>query len=225
MKRYAVLFAGLLLLVPSSAIAQVLLDESGEFGPEPSSEIRRFAVEVQESAEVAILATTVKVTQGKVTVRATDPEGERVVELSTTGSMQVGRQRLNSTSRIGTYDVYVVPEEAVGTWSVRVSVGGAAFSQVAIYLVPGVGMVVVGLAAVLLWRVWSRAKWRWFWVGAAVWAVGVALKVAFAVPLNKPILGAIDAVVSRDVYLALGGVYIGLLTGVFEEFSGSGGPK
>ncbi|MDP6059313.1 MAG: hypothetical protein QGH33_10495, partial [Pirellulaceae bacterium] len=77
MNRYAVLFAGLVSLVPSSAIAEVLLSESGEFGPEPSSEIRKFAVDVQRTAKTLIvLNTTVKLTQGKVTVRITDPDGK-----------------------------------------------------------------------------------------------------------------------------------------------------
>ncbi len=215
MKLYAVLFAGLVSLVPSSAIAQVLLSESGEFGPEPSCEIRQLAFDVQETGKALMLGTTVKLAQGKVTVRVTDPEGERRFECSTTGSMQVPPRRLNTSGRIGTYHVDVVPEEAVGTWTVRVSTEAESW-PVALLLVPGIGMVVVGVGAVLLWRLWWRAKWRWFWVGAAVWTVGVILKVAFAVPLNKPILEAIDALVPHEAYLALGSIYIGLLTGVFE---------
>ena len=115
MNRYAVLFAGVVSLVPSSAVAQLLLSESGEFGPEPSSEIRRLAVDVQETGQAIMLATTVKLTQGKVTVRVTDPEGKRLSAHGTTGSMRIGGQRLHTSGRIGTYHVEVVPDEAVGT--------------------------------------------------------------------------------------------------------------
>lgn len=216
MKLYAVLFAGLVPLVPSSAIAEVLLDESGEFGPEPSSEIRQFAVDMQETAKTLIvLETTVKLTQGKVTVRITDPEGKRLAAHGTSGSMRIGGQRLNTSGRIGIYHVEVVPDEAVGTWTVRVTTEAESW-QIAIVMVPGIGMVIVGVGAVLLWRRWSGAKWRWFWVGAAVWTVGVFLKFACAIPLNKPLLEAIEARVSHNVYLALGSLYVGLLTGVFE---------
>ncbi|NQT17307.1 MAG: YhfC family intramembrane metalloprotease, partial [Planctomycetes bacterium] len=215
MKRYAVLFAGLLSLVPSSAIAQMLLDESGEFGPEPSSETRQFAVEVPETAGALVMGTTVKLTQGKVTVRVTDPEGKRRSAHSTTGSMRIGGQRLSTSGRSGIYHVDVVPEEAVGTWAVHVSTGAESW-LVALLVVPGIGMVVVAVGAVLWCRRWSGAKWRWFWVGAAVWTVGVALKFACAIPLNKPILEGIEALVPHDAYLALGSIYIGLLTGVFE---------
>ena len=57
MKHYAVLLAVLVSLAPSSAIAEVILSESGEFGPEPSSEPRHLTVDVQETANVAMLAT------------------------------------------------------------------------------------------------------------------------------------------------------------------------
>ncbi|MCX7427734.1 MAG: YhfC family glutamic-type intramembrane protease [Planctomycetia bacterium] len=214
MNRHAVLFAVLASLASSPAVAQVILDESGAFGPEPSSEVRRFTVDVRETTETPMLQTTVTLSQGKVTVRVTDPAGEKVFESSTSGSMQLGRQPLGSGC-IGTYHVEVVPEKAVGTWSVRVSTDAQSW-PIALYLVPGVGMGVVGAGAVLLWRLWSRARWRWFWVGAAVWTVGVFLKFAFAIPLNKPILGAIENAAPHNVYLALGSIYIGLLTGVFE---------
>ncbi|MHC4788596.1 MAG: YhfC family glutamic-type intramembrane protease, partial [Planctomycetota bacterium] len=83
-------------------------------------------------------------------------------------------------------------------------------------LLAGPLMMVVGAGFVVGWKVRGRAQWRWFWAGAAVWAVGVALKVAWAVPLNRHIIGALDGALPRPAYLAVGSLYIGLLTGVFE---------
>jgi uncharacterized membrane protein YhfC len=216
MTRCAVLIALLVSFAPLSAIGQVLLDESGEFGPEPSSEIRKFAVDVQENAKtLLVLDTTVELLQGKVTVRVTAPDGKRLAAHATSGSMRIGGQRLSTSGRNGIYHVEVEPIKAVGTWTIRVSTEAESW-QVVFVLVPGIGMVIVGVGAVLLWRRWSRAKWRWFWIGAAVWTVGVFLKFAWAIPLNKLLLEALEAKVSHEVYLALGSIYIGLLTGVFE---------
>lgn len=83
-------------------------------------------------------------------------------------------------------------------------------------LATGPLMVLVALGFAIGWKGQSRVRWRWFWAGAAVWAVGVALKVAAAVPLNKPVLGTLKAALPNSAYLILGSLYVGLLTGVFE---------
>ncbi|MHC4591972.1 MAG: YhfC family glutamic-type intramembrane protease [Planctomycetota bacterium] len=83
-------------------------------------------------------------------------------------------------------------------------------------LAAGPLMVLVGLGFAIGWKVRSRVRWRWFWAGAAIWAVGVTLKIAAAVPLNKPVLGALKAALPNSAYLILGSLYVGLLTGIFE---------
>jgi uncharacterized membrane protein YhfC len=83
----------------------------------------------------------------------------------------------------------------------------------ALFLLSGAGMLAVAAAAVIALR--RRASWVFFGMGALAWTVGVALKVAWAVPLNKPILAAF----AKHLGPASGPVswlYIGLLTGVFE---------
>jgi hypothetical protein len=77
-------------------------------------------------------------------------------------------------------------------------------------------MMLVGATAVVLWRLWTHVAWRWFWVGVAVWIIGVALKFAWAIPLNGPILNWLAGALSHNAYLVAGSIYIGLLTGVFE---------
>jgi hypothetical protein len=83
-------------------------------------------------------------------------------------------------------------------------------------LISGSGMILVGLAAVLYWWRQSHVQLRWFWVGAAVWTVGVFLKFAWAIPLNGPILAGIKSTLGEAATVPLGSVYIGSLTGVFE---------
>jgi len=77
-------------------------------------------------------------------------------------------------------------------------------------------MVLVALAFVRGWQRRSHTALRWFWAGAGIWAVGVALKSATAVLANRRVLAVLDLHFSHAGYLALGSLYIGLLTGIFE---------
>jgi uncharacterized membrane protein YhfC len=215
MKRYFVLFALLIVAVPASAVAEVVVQGSGEFGPKPSSEARQLAFEIRDTNAEPMLEATVTLTQGKAQVRVTDPAGVTIFEAGTGARMQLSRQPLKIAGSTGTFHVTMVPENALGTWTVRV-VTKTELRQIWLYVVPGAGMVVVGIGAVLLWRMRSGAKWRWFWVGAAVWTVGVVLKFAFAIALNRPVLAGLKDVLPETAYLAVGSIYVGLLTGIFE---------
>ncbi|NOU27020.1 MAG: YhfC family intramembrane metalloprotease [Polyangiaceae bacterium] len=88
----------------------------------------------------------------------------------------------------------------------------------------GFSMLLVGVVPGVLWHHWKRDAGgtgggvvRALLWGAAAWGLGVAAKVAWALPLNAP--------VKRGLTAALGGgagdvafwIYIGLLTGVFES--------
>ena len=214
MRRFAILmFIMFASLLSSSADAQVLLNEAGEFGPEPSSEIYRFGVEMQQMPEVPTLRASFDLTQGEMTLRVTDPDGDLIYGF--TGDPVNVMQPLTDANRAGVYHVEIVPEQAVGRWSVRITTAPTR-QQVAGYLASGAGMVWVGIGAVLLWKLWSGCKYSWFWIGAGVWTVGVGLKFGWAFLLNKPVLDALRITVPHDAYLVLSGIYIGLLTGVFE---------
>ena len=53
--------------------------------------------------------------------------------------------------------------------------------------VPGVAMVLVSLLAVVTCRQMSGTAFKWFWAGAALWTVAVALKVVFALLANQAV--------------------------------------
>jgi len=82
--------------------------------------------------------------------------------------------------------------------------------------VSGSLMILVGLIYVIGWKLLSGRALRWFWAGAGIWAVGVALKLLFAIALNKPILAGLEQALPRVSYLVVGALYLGLLTGIFE---------
>lgn len=75
-------------------------------------------------------------------------------------------------------------------------------------------MTVVALAAVVWWKARSGVGWRWFWAGAGLWTIGVALKFAVAIPLNPVFIGKGGH--SPPFGLTAGIFYCGLMTGIFE---------
>jgi uncharacterized membrane protein YhfC len=77
-------------------------------------------------------------------------------------------------------------------------------------------MVLVAVLFLVGWKVGSQTQWRWFWAGAAIWTVGVALKFACALLLNTPVLAGLKSLLPHPGYVGLGALYIGLLTGIFE---------
>jgi hypothetical protein len=85
-----------------------------------------------------------------------------------------------------------------------------------IYLVPGLGMMLVAVIAVLDWHRVSGAKARWFWVGAGLWTIAVALKLACALLTNAAILAFLKRVLPYPLYVAAGGLFVGVQSSLFE---------
>ncbi len=82
-------------------------------------------------------------------------------------------------------------------------------------LLPGVGMLVVGLGF-FAYALARRLGWRYLALGALLWALTVALKFAWAIPVNGPlyktVMGALPQALANPLFY----VYVGALTGVFE---------
>lgn len=77
-----------------------------------------------------------------------------------------------------------------------------------------VGMVV---SAIAIWRRATGAAMRWFWAGAAVWAVAVLLKFVLAAICYDAGIAAARSHLPLALYLAVGSLYAGLFTGIFED--------
>jgi len=84
------------------------------------------------------------------------------------------------------------------------------------FLLPGPLILLIALSFVLGWKWRTRVELHWFTLGAMLWLVGVALKFLWVSQMNTPILGFLQEGLPTPVYLLLGSVYIGSLTGVFE---------
>ena len=88
-------------------------------------------------------------------------------------------------------------------------------------LVTSVAMIVVGVGAAWLWRHREPThRLRWIWWGGGAWAATVAAKVGLALLLNKPLLAFLRGALPRAIYLLIGSVWIGLLTGLTEVLLG-----
>jgi len=84
-----------------------------------------------------------------------------------------------------------------------------------LFFLSGAGMMIVGLAPVV-WCGRRRAARFAIGAGAAAWTVAVALKFAWAVPLNDPIRHKLESLLPQALAHPAFYLYVGLLTGVFE---------
>jgi uncharacterized membrane protein YhfC len=160
------------------------------------------------------VADAAQLTAGDVTFELLDPAGNKLY--SHGGRVfSVGPRVLADLSASGRYRVRIIAEGAVGRWQTSIApVPPPGFF--ALQLLGSIGMILVAAGAVFCWRRWSHGSARWLWVGAALWAAGVAMKSAWAIATNRLILQNLENALPRGGYLLLGSLYVGLLTGVFE---------
>jgi len=78
------------------------------------------------------------------------------------------------------------------------------------------GKLAAGIVPVAWWRRGRKGLWGALALGLLAWIIGVALKVAWALPTNKAILGLFTRVLPPTLAAVVSHAYIGLLTGVFE---------
>jgi len=81
--------------------------------------------------------------------------------------------------------------------------------------VSGTSMMIVAVVAVLFWWRIARAQAKWYWIGAGLWAVAVAMKIICAVLSTKVVLGTLKGL-PHPLYVALGGLVAGVQSSVFE---------
>jgi uncharacterized membrane protein YhfC len=83
-------------------------------------------------------------------------------------------------------------------------------------LLSPIGMFLVGLLAVVWWRVRTKAGWRCFAFGGLMWVVAVAPKFVMDYTVSPPIYAWLN-LYGAAVLVAAAGLYVGLRTGFFES--------
>ncbi len=212
-RRFQIIAAALLTLTNVYATADVLWDVKRDFGPEPETADERWELTVPTAGAQLGLQIAVKTSEGRIAMRVIDAAGNTIVDES--GGIRLREISRTFTAPEGVVHIELSVEDCVGKWQAFVVMIPPPESNY-VMLVTGPLMVVMGLVFVGVWYRKTRVQLRWFWVGAGAWTLGVALKFAWAIPTNGPVLGALEGALPHGVYVALGSLYIGVLTGVFE---------
>jgi len=82
-------------------------------------------------------------------------------------------------------------------------------------LLPGIGMLVVALGFVI-YAVVRKLGWGYLCLGALGWGITVALKFAWAIPVNPFVYQALMEVLPDPIASLIFYLYVGVLTGIFE---------
>lgn len=84
-----------------------------------------------------------------------------------------------------------------------------------IFLLSGIGMVLVGFVFILYWTIRTRINWIFVLLGAFAWLIAVILKWIASLPMQS-IINYLKNSLPSYIAEPLGWLYIGLLTGIFE---------
>jgi uncharacterized membrane protein YhfC len=83
-------------------------------------------------------------------------------------------------------------------------------------LLPGLGMALISMASLLIWRKVSRVEVKWFGVGALLWVVAVALKWGCGLLINATVIGHLKDALRPPYSIAAAGLFIGAESSAFE---------
>jgi len=193
----------------------VYKNASRKLGPTPVTDTQRLSFVVKKSGAKIRCRFRVDLQEGLAHIRLIAPDDRIVVDTSG-GKFTLTGPKEDERFAAGQYMIEVRCEQAVGTWNIAVYDKSYSSSLNSSTLLTGKLMALVGILAIWVWRWRSHVPWKYFLIGAVIWAVGVALKFAWALGLNEPIIGAIRGVMPSGAALVTSAIYIGLLTGVFE---------
>ncbi len=86
-----------------------------------------------------------------------------------------------------------------------------------IFLLSGVGMMLVGIISAVWWRYRTLVHWRYFFLGAAVWMAAIAVKVALDLTVTPLIIQWLTGIYTAVGIAMISGAYVGLRTGLLES--------
>ncbi len=86
-----------------------------------------------------------------------------------------------------------------------------------LFLLSGIGMMIAGLLPVFWWRYRKLVSWRYFFLGAGVWIIAVALKAALDLTFTPVLVNWLTGIYAGFGIAVISGAYVGLRTGLFES--------
>lgn len=176
-----------------------------------------FTVPVEAAGQPVGLDFRGRLVAGSVGVELVAPDGEVVWEFETEKAGPFVANTVVRPEKLGDYQLSVVWEGPVqAQYSLQWKPGEIQVATVSpLALLGGLGMVAVAVGFVIYALV-RRLGPRYLALGALAWAVTVALKFLWAIPLNPPVQRALFDTLPAGIASLLFYVYVGLLTGIFE---------
>jgi hypothetical protein len=181
------LWIAIALSSPVAIQAKDYVNESRTITGPPQSTTERFTFSLGQDDPYPHFELNIEMSQGRADLRILDPAGRTLQSLGAQ-SVTLPLEPIRDATTPGNYTLELVTTGAVGRWHLRVC-GGPKPSRASIWpdLVAALGMMLVAMASVWLWRRRCDESWAWFWAGAALWTVAVVVKFAIAIPLNEPL--------------------------------------
>lgn len=171
---------------------------------------------VAEGAPIKIKVSG-NVTSGSLRFELRQPNGQAVWNSGTIGpgDFSIASEYPLTETQPGTYTLGMVyGDQTTATYNL----GWHALKLGPAVLLPGAGMILVALAFVIYAVVRRQLSWRYLLLGALFWILTVAVKFAFAIPVN-PLVYQLLNLSYENIYSPgnlVAYVYVGSLTGIFE---------
>ena len=213
MKRAILLI--LLFATPNVISARTLLDYTGQEVVDTDTSYHEFTFLISKNGNRMVMDLKSDLEQGELNVWFGGAGYQVIGNYSGERSFAYEHVIFGPLNDREIVTVKVTAYHATGTWHVRfqeISTSASLF----LLLLSGCLVILLTIVITLWWKRYIQASWRWLLVGAGAWFVGVVFKFVVAYLANAPILEMIRSILGNTGYLALGSVYVGLLTGVFE---------
>jgi len=209
------LIVELVLILPPTSLAKDYFEQSRTIAGASQSITERFDFTLKEGDPYPHFELKIQMSQGRLDLRILDPAGNTLEALGAE-ECDLSPRPITRATNPGAYTIEVTTSAAIGQWHLRVRDGPTPTVPNGPSLASAGAMMLVAIASVWFWRKRTGVPWRWFWAGALVWTVAVAVKFAIAIPLNGPLLTALKSSLPFWGYLAAGMIYGGVMTGITE---------
>jgi uncharacterized membrane protein YhfC len=202
-------------VLPSFVFARMLLDYHGHETAERDSSYYKFQVRLKENGSRMIMDLHGQLEQGKLNVWLGGAGYEVIGDYTGEENFSYERVVFGPLNNQDSVFVKITSFSASGEWQIRLQEiprNALVWSS----FIAGCLVVLMTAVIALLSKKYMGTSRRWLLVGAGAWFVGVIFKFMAAYLANAPVLAAFKSKLGNTGYLALGSVYVGLLTGIFE---------
>jgi len=201
--------------IPGLIFGKVLLDFGTEEYPDKDTTIYDFDFSVSENRNRIILNLDSQLEQGRLAVWFGGGGYEVIGSYSDVGRFTYDNLIFGPLNNSEPIHIKITVDNAVGNWHITFT--EISFSRTVISIfISGILMIVIAMLFMIVWKKRSGVALKWMLLGGGIWAIGIFLKLVIAFLLNTPILEWFQSIFGKTVYLWIGSLYIGVLTGIFE---------